>query len=162
MSEVTDGQVKDVELLKLAPLLELQSARSHLPKANELLIEQFETEEGWHTVFFPFEGRLVHEGMASLVAYRLAQKSRTTFSLAYNDYGFELLSDHRIQLSESLVRMALNLENVSDDVNAGVNSTEMANRKFRDIAVIGGLVFTGYPGDPVRERHLQANSGLFF
>lgn len=162
LTEAATGQIKDVELLKLAPLLELQQSRSRLPAADELLVEQFETEEGWHTVFFPFEGRLVHEGMAMLAAYRLSQKLPTTFSLAYNDYGFELLSDERIQLSETLVRMALDDSNLTLDLQAGVNATEMANRKFRDIAVIGGLVFTGYPGDPVRERHLQANSGLFF
>jgi ATP-dependent Lhr-like helicase len=38
----------------------------------------------------------------------------------------------------------------------------MARKQFRDIATICGLVFTGYPGKYKEERHLKANSQLFF
>jgi ATP-dependent Lhr-like helicase len=38
----------------------------------------------------------------------------------------------------------------------------MAKRKFRDIASISGLVFSGYPGKAVKTRHMQASSQLFF
>ena len=38
----------------------------------------------------------------------------------------------------------------------------MARRKFRDIACISGLVFQGYPGKYVKNKHLQASAGLFF
>jgi ATP-dependent Lhr-like helicase len=43
-----------------------------------------------------------------------------------------------------------------------VNATEMAKRKFRDIAVIGGLVFQGYPGEQKKTRHLQSSTSLLF
>jgi ATP-dependent Lhr-like helicase len=43
-----------------------------------------------------------------------------------------------------------------------MNATEMAKRKFRDIASIAGLVFKGMPGRPLKERHMRANSSLFF
>lgn len=162
LNDVRTGKVTDVELIRLKPLLELQQKRSHLPGRDELLVEYFQTEEGYHLVVFPFEGRLVHEGMASLVAYRLAQQQPISFSLAYNDYGFELLSDAAVQIGPSMLRDALRLEQLTEHVQAGVNATEMAGRKFRDIAVIAGLVFTGYPGAPVRERHLQSTSSLFF
>jgi ATP-dependent Lhr-like helicase len=38
----------------------------------------------------------------------------------------------------------------------------MAKRKFRDIAVIGGLIFQGYPGEKKKARHLQASASLLF
>ena len=38
----------------------------------------------------------------------------------------------------------------------------MARRKFRDIAVIGGLVFQGFPGEQKKARHLQASASLLF
>ena len=38
----------------------------------------------------------------------------------------------------------------------------MAKRKFRDIAVIGGLIFQGFPGEYKKARHLQASAGLLF
>lgn len=72
--------------------MHLQRDRSHLPKANEFLIEYFHTTEGYHVLMYPFEGRAVHEGMAALMAWRMAQIKPITFSIAMNDYGFELLS----------------------------------------------------------------------
>jgi ATP-dependent Lhr-like helicase len=38
----------------------------------------------------------------------------------------------------------------------------MARRKFRDIAVISGMVFTGYPNKGIKMKHLQSNSQLLF
>ena len=162
LEEAVEGRTQDVEMIKLKPLLDLQMERSHLPASGELLVEQFHTEEGHHTVFFPFEGRLVHEGMASVAAYRIAQEVPITFSLAYNDYGFELLSPTPLELDQDRIRRALSIEHLTRDLQAGINATEMANRKFRDISVISGLVFQGFPGEPVRERHLQGHSQLFF
>jgi ATP-dependent Lhr-like helicase len=48
------------------------------------------------------------------------------------------------------------------DLQQSLNATEMARRKFRDIAVIAGLVFTGYPGKIVKTKHLQSSSQLIF
>jgi ATP-dependent Lhr-like helicase len=53
-------------------------------------------------------------------------------------------------------------DNLRNDLLNSLNSGEMAKRKFRDIAHIAGLIFRGYPGKPVKSRHLQANSSLFF
>ncbi len=38
----------------------------------------------------------------------------------------------------------------------------MAKRKFRDIAVIGGLIFQGMPGEQKKARHLQSSASLLF
>ena len=79
---------KELEILK--PLFDLQKELSHIPKENELLIEQIETEDGYHLFVYPFEGRLVHEAMAAILAYRISRLTPITFSFAMNDYGFEL------------------------------------------------------------------------
>jgi ATP-dependent helicase Lhr and Lhr-like helicase len=152
----------DPEMLFLRPLMDLQRERSHLPKKNEFLIEYLESSEGYHVLMYPFEGRFVHEGMAALVAYRIAQIKPITFSIAMNDYGFELLSDQEIPIEEAVETNVLGVDNLLHDIQASINSTEMARRKFRDIASIAGLVFKGYPGQPVRDRHVQSSSQLFF
>jgi ATP-dependent Lhr-like helicase len=156
------GKDEDEELRFLRPLLDVQKNLSLLPRENEFLIEYFETAEGHHVVMYPFEGRLVHEGLASLVAYRIAQILPITFSLAMNDYGFELLSDQPIPLEEALETNVLGDENLLRDIQASINSVEMARRKFRDIASIAGLIFKGYPGQRVRDKHVQSSSQLFF
>jgi ATP-dependent Lhr-like helicase len=162
IDEVVRGVDDDEEMIFLKPLFKLQQSRSHLPGAEEFLIEYFQTTEGYHVLFYPFEGRFVHEGVASLMAHRIAQLQPITFSIAMNDYGFELLSDQPIPIEEAVETNVLGVDNLMSDIQASINSTEMARRKFRDIAAISGLVFKGYPGKPVKDRHLQSSSQLFF
>ncbi len=162
ISDYTEGRIQDPEMEKIKPLLELQSERSHLPRQDEFLVEQVQTKDGYHVFMFPFEGRLVHEGLASLVAYRLSLLRPISFSLAFNDYGFELLSDQPIDLEEAFANNVLSPDYLMDDLEASINSAELARRKFRDIAVIAGLIFQGFPGNHMKDRHLQSNSSLVF
>lgn len=152
----------DIELEALKPLFELQNYLSHIPKENELLIEHIETKDGFHVFVFPFEGRLVHEAMAAVLAYRISKITPITFSFAMNDYGFELLSDQPIPIDDANVYELFTPENLFSDIHKSMNSTEMARRKFRDIATIGGLIFQGYPGEQKKARHLQASASLLF
>jgi ATP-dependent Lhr-like helicase len=162
LEEVSEGREHDEELKFLKPLFDLQRQRSHLPGKHDFLIEYFESTEGYHVLMYPFEGRFVHEGLAALMAYRIAQLRPITFSIAMNDYGFELLSDQPIPIDEAVETDLLGTDNLLKDIQASINSIEMARRKFRDIAAISGLVFKGYPGKPVKDRHLQSSSQLFF
>lgn len=153
---------RDIELEVLQPLFQLQEALSHVPKANELLIEQIETKDGFHLFVFPFEGRLVHEAMAAILAYRISKIRPITFSFAMNDYGFELLSDQPIPVDDTNVYELFTPDDLLADIQRSANATEMAKRKFRDIAVIGGLIFQGYPGEQKKARHLQSSASLLF
>lgn len=150
------------EYRELQPLLELQEKRTTIPQPDELLVEISASEEGLHLFFYPFEGRLIHEVMAGLAAYRLSLELPVSISLAMNDYGFELLCNRDIPVDESLVRRLLDPHGMDSDVFGSVNAIEMARRKFRDIAVISGMVFQGYPGKIKKNRHLQSSSQLMF
>jgi ATP-dependent Lhr-like helicase len=73
-----------------------------------------------------------------------------------------LLSEQPIPLDESNIKQLFSPEHLGADIVASINATEMARRKFRDIACISGLVFQGYPGKYVANRHLQSSAALFF
>jgi ATP-dependent Lhr-like helicase len=162
VSGVEKKRKKVIELEVLEPLFELQGKISHVPKANELLIEQIETKDGFHLFVYPFEGRLVHEAMAAILAYRISRIRPITFSFAMNDYGFELLSDQPIPVDDTNVYDLFSPDELLTDIQRSVNATEMARRKFRDVAVIGGLVFQGMPGEKTKSKHLQASASLLF
>ncbi len=166
MAKVLRAQLTDpgsnVEMAAVQPILERQLETSIVPTEDELLIERFESREGHHVVIYPFEGRLVHEAMGSLLAFRMSLLRPITFSIAMNDYGFELLSDQPIPIEEALDNDLFSALDLLSDLQRSLNATEMARRKFRDIASIAGLVFKGMPGRPLKERHMRANSGLFF
>ncbi len=162
LDDYKNNNIEYEELKQLAPLLELQKKVSHLPGNDELLIEQFKTREGYHLFVYPFEGRFVHEGMAAILAYRIGLLEPFTFSIAMNDYGFELLSDKKIDVEMVLDNNLFSPDYLYNDALNSMNTTEMATRRFRDIATIAGLVFTGYPGQQKKTRQIQASSHLFF
>ncbi len=162
LAQAKHGVLESPEMRALSPLLELQARWSALPDENELLIERVTDREGHHLFVFPFEGRLVHEGLAALLAHRMARLGPITFSLSANDYGFELLSAIPAPLDAALAEGLLCPEGVAEDIEAALNSGEMAKRQFREIARVAGLVFPGFPGAGKNAKQLQATSGLFY
>lgn len=162
LSEAAQGDATDKELIFIQPLLQFQAERSAIPAEDELLIEYFSTREGYHLCVYPFEGRFVHEGLASLLAWRIGQVVPLTFSISINDYGFELLSGQPVPVEEALELEMFSQEHLLEDIQASLNATEMARRCFRDIAHIAGLVFSGYPGKAKTGKHLQSSAQLLF
>jgi len=157
-----EQKITDKEIEVLIPLFEMQMLRSTIPKRDEFLVEYFESKDGFHLLMYPFEGRNVHEGMAALIAKRLSMIQPISFSIAMNDLGFELLSDQPLDVEMLINRDLFTTKNLASDILSSINNVEMAKRKFRDIARISGLIFTGFPGKQKKERHLQASSQLIF
>jgi ATP-dependent Lhr-like helicase len=162
LDDFKHGIITDIEIEKIKPLLERQLLTSIIPGRNELLIETLESKEGFHIYFYPFEGRFIHEVLAGLVAYRISISQPISFSIAMNDYGFELLTDEVFDMEEALSNDLFSVIDLEDDIMSGLNETEMAKRRFRDIAAISGLIFKGLPGKNVKEKHLQASSSIMF
>lgn len=157
-----DGERSSREMQCLNPLLQHQRAQSVLPSNRHLLIERTTSREGAHLYLFPYAGRLAHEGLAMLLAWRISQTQAATFSFSANDYGFELLSRDAPELDEHSLREWLSPANLQNDIEHSLNAAEMAKRHFRDIARIAGLVFPGRPGKHKSLRQIQASSGLIF
>ncbi len=218
------GRIDGPEMQAVAPLLALQQCWSQLPTPGVLLAETLHSREGWHLFVYPFAGRQVHMGLAGLLAWRAAQHQAGTFSLAFNDYGFELLSakpidwaallpgliagtgPRRVREVEAMPAPAAptprrrQLENAVRDVVfdeksafvradlwddaskngatddpdararshllaevlASLNATELARRRFREIARIAGLIFQSHPGEQRSSRQLQASASLYY
>lgn len=157
-----DGRLDEPELAALAPLFDIQRRWSRVPAADEVLIERVKTREGHHLFCYPFGGRHVHTGLASLAAWRIARRAPATFSICVNDYGFELLSPSEVDWDGALAAGLFARERLAEDVIASLNESELARRRFREIARVAGLVFQGYPGEARSTRALQASSALFY
>jgi ATP-dependent Lhr-like helicase len=156
------------EMQAIKPLLEIQRRWSALPTPDTTVVESMQSREGRHLFMFPFAGRSVHIGLASLLAWRVGRVTPVTFSIAVNDYGFELLAPQEIDWAALIgpgdgARVGLfSTDHLLEDVLASLNATELSQRRFREIARIAGLVFQGYPGQPKSARQLQASSSLFY
>jgi len=162
------GRLDTPELRLTRPLLELQSRWSALPARDCLLVESLRLRDGCSLFVYPFAGRHANLGLASLLACRVGRMQPATFSIAANDYGFELLSAQVIDWRRLWAGAAgapgglLGEEGLLEDVLASLNAGELAQRRFREIARVAGLVFQGYPGQPRSMKQLQASSQLFY
>jgi ATP-dependent helicase Lhr and Lhr-like helicase len=177
LAQAGEGNFDSPELQCVRPLLELQQAWSALPTPQTLLVEVLKTREGTHLFLYPFAGRHVHLGLANLIAWRVAQHAPRTFSIAVNDYGFELLSATDVDWSALLSQVLKTAHHADaqpapahhderaallDEVLASLNASELAQRRFREIARVSGLIFQGYPGEKRSSKQLQASSSLFY
>jgi ATP-dependent Lhr-like helicase len=159
------GRYEGPEMRLARPLIELQAKWSVVPTRDVLVVESMRSQEGRHLFVYPFAGRHVHLGLASLLAYRIGRGRPSTFSIAINDHGFELLSPEDIDwMGAWRERRAALLadDGLLDDVLASLNAGELAQRRFREVARVSGLIFQGYPGAPKSIRQLQASSSLFY
>jgi ATP-dependent Lhr-like helicase len=167
LDEAAAGVLEGPEMLTIRPLLALQQKWSRIPEADDVLIEAVETREGHHIFIYPFEGKLVHQGLAALFAYRISRLLPITFTLTANDYGFELLSPEPAPLEAALngsgnTPPLFSPDSLLGDIRASLNASEMARRQFREIARVAGLVFPGRPGQRRTTRQLQTSTGLLF
>lgn len=162
MQSAAQGDFLEPELQAARPMLQTQQRLSKIPTPTTLLVEAYQSREGQHLYVYPFAGRNVHLGLASLLAWRLARAQANTFSISINDYGFELVSAAPFDIEPVLDQSLFSADELLQDVLASLNSGELAQRRFREIARVAGLVSTGYPGQPKSARQLQASSALFY
>jgi ATP-dependent Lhr-like helicase len=162
LAEVAAGSHADPELEAARPMLDTQMRLSALPAPGTLLVERHRSREGHHLFVYPFAGRHAHIGLGSLLAWRLSKAVPNTFSISINDYGFELLSAQAVDTAPLLDAGVFAEGDLLRDVLASLDSSELARRRFREIARIAGLIGTGYPAQPKSARQLQASSRLFY
>lgn len=159
---VSNGAVDSPEIHAARPMLQAQSRLSAIPAGDEVLIERFVSEEGRHLYIYPFEGRLVHEGLATLFAYRMTRQRDMTFGLSANEYGIELLAPETFSFEEAFGPELFRSEDVQEDVENAINIAELGRRQFRSVARVAGLIFEGYPGSRKTNKQLQVNSSLLY
>jgi ATP-dependent Lhr-like helicase len=149
------------ELEAVDALLQVQQRWSRIPGPGFLLVEATRSREGDHRFLYPFLGRGVHEGLAALLAHRLARTDPRSIRFSVNDYGLELLSPEPFP-DEMDWRGLLNPEGLREDLAEAVNAAQLARQRFRDVARVSGLMVPSLPGSRRTSRQLQASSHLLF
>jgi len=168
LERAAQGIFDGPEMQAVRPLLDVQASWSSLPTGEVLVVESMKSREGWHLFVYPFGGRSVHTGLASLLAYRVGSIMPSTFSVAVNDYGFELLSPEPVDWAALFAGRTgadvglLDTDRLLEDVLDSLNATQLAQRRFREVARISGLVSQGFPGQRKSMRQVQASSALFY
>ncbi|MES2709783.1 MAG: ligase-associated DNA damage response DEXH box helicase [Verrucomicrobiota bacterium] len=151
------------EMRAVEPILEIQRKWSRIPGDDFLLVE-FAAAGGEENLFlYPFAGRLVHEGLGAVLAWRLTQSIGESIQVTQNDYGFSLSAARGLRLDEETLRAHLKPENLLADILNSMNTAELARRQFREIARVAGLILQAPPGSPGRsQREVQVSASLLF
>jgi ATP-dependent Lhr-like helicase len=158
------GQGKPcAEMKAVEPILRIQREWSRLPDDESLLIEHTRSREGEHLFVYPIAGRLVHEGLAALMAFRISRVCGESIQTTQNDYGFSLTAKRGLLVGEDGIRSALAEDRLLDDLIECMNTAELARRQFREIARVSGLILNQPPGRPSRsQREIQSSASLLF
>ena len=161
ITQVKEGNVSE-EVACIMPILATQDRISHLPGADQFLIECCKTREGQHLYVYPFEGRNVHEGLGFLWAYRFSQLAKATFTVSVNDYGFEILAPKDYPFAELFDEGFFATRNLYEEIKESLNISELTQRRFRGISQVAGLVFKGYPSSKKTASQVQISSSLIY
>ena len=163
MQLAAEGLGDDVpEIHAAKPVLDAQRIISKLPSADGLLVEIFRSREGHHLYMYPFEGRLVHEGLAAVLALRMSRVHKTTFQVSVNDYGIEFVNQEPMPYEDFFTPEFFSDQNLVGDILDSINISEMGRRQFREIARVAGLVYQNYPGRMKTSRQIQTSSGILY
>lgn len=149
------------EMKFLEPILMAQRRVSKLP-GPQVLVESTRSKDGTHFFIFPFAGHSAHEGLASLLAYRLSSRVPSTFAVSVNDMGIELLAAGEFDFAANLDSEIWTTDDLDTDILKSVNAAELARRQFRETARVAGLVFEGLPSKRKTTKQLQTSAGLLF
>jgi ATP-dependent Lhr-like helicase len=161
ITQAKEGNVSP-EVACIMPILAAQDRISHLPGAEQFLVECCKTREGQHLYVYPFEGRNVHEGLGLLWAYRFSQLAKATFTVSVNDYGFEILAVKDYPFADLFDESFFSTRNLYEEIKASLNISELTQRRFRGIAQVAGLVFKGYPSSRKTANQVQISSSLIY
>ncbi len=162
LDQAERGQLIGPEIFAVQHILKAQRKISAIPHLNELLVETCVTREGHHLFIYPFDGRSLHEGLAALIALRLASQKPATFSASVNDYGFELVSPEPFPYERFITKSLFSTDQLIEDLHRSMNLAELAKSEFREIARVAGLVQQTLPGKEKSMRQVQVSSSLLY
>ncbi|RAI03427.1 ligase-associated DNA damage response DEXH box helicase [Acuticoccus sediminis] len=146
--------------------LELQGARSRLPKADELLVETFPRGQRHYLVAYPFEGRLAHQTLGMLLTRRMERAGLHPMGFVASDYALAVwaLSDLSAHFDDAPNTMSdlFSEDMLGDDLDEWLADSMLMKRTFRAVAQIAHLVERRHPGQEKTGRQITLSTDLIY
>jgi ATP-dependent Lhr-like helicase len=163
--------LSDPELWKKLPpqvaeWLDLQTHRSLLPRAGDLLVETFPRGGRHYLVAYPFEGRLAHQTLGMLLTRRMERLGLKPMGFVANEYALAVwsVSDVGARAAKGLVSMneLFAVDMLGDDLEEWLQESALMKRTFRQCAVISGLIERRFPGKEKSGRQVTMSTDLVY
>lgn len=140
--------------------LELQEARSIIPRAGDMLVETFPRGTRHFLVAYPFEGRLAHSTLCMLLTRRLDRLGAGPLGFVVTDYSLAIWA---IRPMDGIDLDALfEPDMLGDDLETWLEESFMMKRTFRNCALISGLIERRQPGAEKTGRQVTFSTDLIY
>jgi len=140
--------------------LELQREKSVIPGPEELLVETFERRGRHFLVCYPFDGRLAHQSMGTLLTRRLDRLGLQPLGFCPTEYALSVYA--RKDLSEVDMAALFDEDMLGDDLESWLAEAVLMKRTFRNCAVIAGLIERKHPGHEKTGRQVTFSADLIY
>ena len=138
--------------------LHLQEWRSAIPRADQLLIENFPRGKRHYLVAYPFEGRLAHQTLGMLLTRRMERAGLRPLGFVASEYALAIWSLRSVEEPASLFHEDM----LGDDLDAWLAETNLLKRTFKSVAVIAGQIDRRHPGLEKNSRQVTFSTDLIY
>ena len=146
--------------------LSLQSYRSRVPGAREMVVETFPRADKHYLVCYPFEGRLAHQTLGMLLTRRLERARARPLGFVANEYALAVwgLGDMSAMIRQGRLNLdaLFDPDMLGDDLEAWLAESALMKRTFRTCAIISGLIARRFTGEEKSRRQVLFSTDLVY
>lgn len=140
--------------------LRLQQYKSYVPKPEELLIETFERGEKFYLVCYPFDGRIAHQSLGTLIVRRLERMGLQPLGFCPTEYALSIWMRRDPRGVD--VDALFDEDMLGDDLDTWLADADLMKRTFRNCALIAGMIERNHPGKEKNGRQVSFSSSLIY
>ncbi|MGE0409963.1 MAG: ligase-associated DNA damage response DEXH box helicase [Amphiplicatus sp.] len=140
--------------------LETQREASLIPAPDQLLVETFPHRNRFFLVCYPFDGRLAHQTLGTLLTRRLERLGVQPLGFVPGEYSLSVWG--RKDMSGLDMADLFAEDMLGEDLENWLQDSMVMKRTFRNCAVIAGLIERRYPGQEKTGRQISFSSDLLY
>ncbi|NNU17644.1 ligase-associated DNA damage response DEXH box helicase [Parvularcula sp. ZS-1/3] len=140
--------------------LSLQELKSYLPQPDELLIETFARGGKHYLVCYPFDGRIAHQSLGTLVTRRLERMGLQPLGFCPTEYALSVWM--RNDPSDLDMNEVFEPDLLGEDLDLWLADAQLMKRTFRNVAMIAGMIERNHPGQEKNGRQVSFSAGLIY
>ena len=144
----------------VAEWLSFQQQKSYLPHPDELLIETFARAGKYHLVCYPFDGRIAHQSLGTLVTRRLERMGMQPLGFCPTEYALSVWM--RRDPSGLPMEEIFEPDLLGEDLDLWLADAQLMKRTFRNCAMIAGMIERNHPGQEKTGRQVSFSAGLIY
>lgn len=140
--------------------LALQKEKSYVPKPSELLVETFARRGRHFLVCYPFDGRIAHQSLGTLLTRRLERLGLEPLGFCPTEYALSIW----LRQDPGAVDMAALFDEdmLGDDLETWLADAQVMKRTFRQCAIISGMIERHHPGAEKTGRQITFSNNLIY